>query len=85
MGDSVKVQGIVVDRDGRTVADATIVVVEGTSPMPEIALVSDACGRFALRLPRGRFLLEAQGEDARKGQTTIEVTSPLVETRIEVD
>lgn len=84
MSDAGTVQGVVVDREGRPVAEATIVVVEGTSPVPEIALVADSAGRFTLRLPRGRFTLEARGDGTAKGQTTIEVAGPLVETRIEV-
>lgn len=79
-----KVQGIVVDREGRAVAEATIVVAEGTSPVPEIAIVPDADGHFTLQLPNGRFTLEARGEGATRGRTTIEITGPLTEARIEL-
>lgn len=46
MSDSVNVLGIVHDRVGRAVAEATVVVVQGTSPVPEMALVCDAFGHF---------------------------------------
>ena len=36
-------------------------IVESTVPMPEIALLCDARGRFSLRLPPGRFTLRAHG------------------------
>jgi hypothetical protein len=78
------VHGVVVDDAGRPVAQATIVVVEGTAPVPEIALLADDHGRFALKLPRGRFTLEAQGDQGAKGRTTIDVEEPTLEARIEV-
>jgi Carboxypeptidase regulatory-like domain len=84
MSDAGTIEGIVVDGDGRPLALATIVVVKGTSPVPEIALVADDDGRFGLRLPHGRFTLEAQGEGGAKGHATIEVAGASLKTRIEV-
>lgn len=53
--------GQVVDARGAPVPDALVTIVAGTVPMPEIALMADADGRFALRLPDGRFTLRAHG------------------------
>ncbi|MDI6102661.1 carboxypeptidase-like regulatory domain-containing protein [Actinoplanes sp. NEAU-A12] len=53
--------GRVVDAAGRPVPYATVVIVAGTTPMPEIALRGDAEGRFGLRLPTGEFTLRAYG------------------------
>lgn len=53
--------GRVVDVGGAPVPRAHIVIVAGSVPMPEIALVSDDLGRFSLRLPPGVFTLQAHG------------------------
>jgi hypothetical protein len=53
--------GRVLDGNGRPVPYATVVIVSGSVPMPEIALRSDAGGRFGLRLPAGVFTLRAHG------------------------
>lgn len=84
MNDVGMVHGMVVDGDGRPLAQATIVVVGGTAPVPEIALVADDEGRFGLRLPHGRFTLEAQGEGGATGRITIDVSGPSQSARIEV-
>jgi len=53
--------GRVVDQRGDPVPDALVSIVAGTVPMPEIALLVDADGRFGLRMPHGRFTLRAHG------------------------
>ncbi|MEU8661539.1 hypothetical protein, partial [Actinoplanes philippinensis] len=50
---------------------ATVVIVAGSVPMPEIALLADADGRFGLRLPPGIFTLRAHGP-AGAGDTAVE-------------
>ncbi len=58
---SVERTGRVVDASGAPVPDALVTIVESTVPMPEIALMCDAGGRFSLRLPAGRFRFRAHG------------------------
>jgi carboxypeptidase family protein len=53
--------GRVVDASGAPVPDALVTIPESTVPMPEIALMCDAQGRFSLRLPPGRFTFRAHG------------------------
>ena len=53
--------GRVVDAGGAPIPNAPIVIVAGSVPMPEIALLSDQDGRFSLRLPPGTFRLRAHG------------------------
>lgn len=53
--------GRVVDETGAPVPEALVSIVASTVPMPEIALLSDSRGSFALRLPPGRFTLRAHG------------------------
>jgi hypothetical protein len=53
------------------VPDALVAIVESTVPMPEIALVCDARGRFSLSLPPGRFVLRAHGGGG-SGQAEVE-------------
>lgn len=68
-----EIAGRVVDAHGEPVPDALVVIVAGTVPMPEIALQADAQGRFALRLPDGRFTLRAH---AAGGSGEAEVERP---------
>lgn len=56
--------GIVVDANGNPVAGAAITVIESPVPMPEIAWVTDAAGRFRIALTPGRHVLSA---NAREG------------------
>jgi hypothetical protein len=53
--------GRVVDAGGAPGPNASIVIVTGSVPMPEIALLSDNAGRFSVRLPQGVFMLRAHG------------------------
>lgn len=64
--------GRVVDARGDPVPDALVVIVAGTVPMPEIALQADAQGRFALRLPAGRFTLRAHAAAGGSGEAEVE-------------
>lgn len=64
--------GRVVDQRGDPVPDALVSIVEGTVPMPEIALLVDAGGRFRLRLPDGRFTLRAHAAGG-SGDTEVEI------------
>ena len=63
---------IVVDASGRPVPEASVTIVAGTVAMPEIALLSDASGVVQLTLPRGRFILQADGPDEMRGKISIE-------------
>lgn len=75
-------RGVVVDHAGEPVPLAHVVVVAGSVPVPEIALVADEQGGFAINLPEGAFRLRAE-VSARVGE--VEVTVPRVEfVRIEV-
>ena len=65
--------GRVVDSTGAPVPHARIVIVSGSMPMPEIALVADGEGRFSLRLPPGVFTLRAHG---RTGTGDVTVQAP---------
>ena len=62
-----------VDADGGPVPDATVAIVAGSVPTPEIALLADDEGRFSLRLPPGVFTLRAHGPP---GAGEAEVKSP---------
>lgn len=63
--------GRVVDAHGAPAPDALVTVVAGTVPIPEIALMVDAEGRFTVRLPDGRFTLRAHGA-AGTGEADVE-------------
>jgi hypothetical protein len=61
--------------DGRPAADAMVSVPRSTVPVPELALVADAAGAVTLRLPPGRFTIEAFTEDGASGSTEVAVES----------
>ena len=61
MSHSTERRGQVVDASGVPVPGAHVVIVAGSVPMPEIALLCDDAGRFSLRLPPGAFTLRAHG------------------------
>jgi hypothetical protein len=65
-------QGQVLDTSGAPVPGARIVIVASTVPMPEIALLSDEQGRFALRLPPGHFTLRAHGPSGATGEAKVD-------------
>lgn len=71
MGGLTERHGRVVDSSGAPVANATIAIVTSTVPIPEIALLSDEDGRFALRLPPGRFMLRAHGPEGGMGEAEV--------------
>lgn len=68
--------GRVVDADGRPVAHAYIVIVDGPEPMPEIALLADEVGRFSVLLPPGRWTLRAHGTTGGTGETVAALPDP---------
>lgn len=66
-------RGVVVDVAGEPVAGAHVVVMEASMPLPEIALVADEQGAFAINLPEGTFRLRAEAAGCA-GE--VEVTLP---------
>lgn len=82
-GPAVDVRGYVVESSGEPVPGALVVIVESSVVMPELAVQCDDSGRFALRLPDGRFTFRAHAPDGRPGQATIEVPGDR-ELRIEI-
>jgi hypothetical protein len=62
------VEGRITDRQGRPIAGALVVprsLDEPSPPIPEIAIVSDEQGRYAWRLPPGRYQLSVSAEGYR--------------------
>jgi carboxypeptidase family protein len=76
--------GRVVDIDGTPVPLASVVIVAGSVPMPELALLTDEDGRFRLRLPRGRFTLRAHAPGA-SGEARVDATGAGGEILIVVE
>jgi carboxypeptidase family protein len=78
-----EIRGHVVDGSGAPVPGALVVIVESSVVMPELALQCDDSGRFAVRVPDGRFTFRAHAPDGRAGDATIELPGDP-ELRIEV-
>lgn len=61
---------------GRPVENATITVVRGPGPVPDIAPLTDSTGWFALGgLVPGRWVLLANGPGDETGETSVQVSS----------
>lgn len=76
--------GRVLDSTGAPVKGALIVIVSGTVPMPEIALVSDENGEFSLRLPPGKFRLRAQGAGGKVGEAEVSGPQSIADINITI-
>lgn len=74
------VRGRVVRMDnGEPVADATITVVSGAGPAPDIAPLTNDAGVFNLDgLPAGEWVLRAIGPDGETGEATAQVSAGSV-------
>lgn len=65
--------GRVTDENGAGVPDAIIAVERGTTPTPELAIVSGPDGTFTIALPDGSFRIGARTRDGRTGATEVSV------------
>lgn len=72
IGHQLERHGRVLDASGAPVPHALVLIAASSIPMPEIALQSDDKGRFALRLPAGRFTLRAHGPGGAVGEAHVE-------------
>lgn len=73
-------------QDGGPVADATVAMVRGPGPAPDIAFITDDAGGFVLRdLPRGKWVLSATSPDGLNRTATVYVfDNALSEVTIEL-
>jgi len=65
--------GVVIDGEGKRIADALVGVMWGTAPTPEISIRTDPLGNFRIDLPPGRFRLAGHAPDGRIGTIDVEV------------
>lgn len=73
-GDAAVIRGEVRDRNGDPVAGARVVISESPVPVPEIAAVTDAAGRFTLSAPAaGSYGLTAHAESPTAGVAKVDV------------
>ncbi|HEU4455515.1 MAG TPA: carboxypeptidase-like regulatory domain-containing protein [Longimicrobium sp.] len=76
-GPGAVVRGEVRGPDGRPVAGARVVITSSPVPVPEIAAVTDAAGRFALGAPApGEYAFTAHADDESAGTATGAVRVP---------
>ncbi len=73
---SAVISGVVLDSEGNPLADARVYFVEGPGPVPDIAALTDAQGRFRLSAPGSGLYLLAVAADGPEGvvRQTIPVT-----------
>ena len=68
------ITGRVTDGAGRPVAEAAVSFVAAPGPVPDIAAVTGADGRFALRAPMpGEYVVAATGPGELTGRVTVVV------------
>ena len=76
--------GQVVDVAGDAVADATVFVTSAPEPVPDIAAISDADGRFAFdSLPAGAYRIKAIGPDGGAGESEATLPGPRCVIRLD--
>lgn len=76
------VRGRVIDSDGHPAADARVMIVSGPAPAPDIALLTDDGGGFALNLPvPGQWTLLV-ASDSASTRMTLEVGPEGAQPRI---
>jgi hypothetical protein len=70
---------------GLPVENATVTVVKGAGPVPDIAPVTDSGGWFALDgLPPGEWVLRARGPDDETGQAKVTVLGDVARITIAI-
>ena len=68
------VTGVVRGPGGEQVAQARVFIARGPGPVPDIAALTDAEGRFTLSLPmRGSYEITSAAEGYVSSSTTVEV------------
>ena len=81
----VPIGGVVRDAAGRPVAVARVAFTAGPGPLPEIAALTDAEGRFVLSAPQpGRYELAVHGEDGSSAAATVDVPAAGADVVIEL-
>jgi hypothetical protein len=67
------IKGTVSDAAGSPISDVAIVIVEGTSPWPEMATYSSAAGAYQWLVDAGTYTLEASrdGYASARGEVTV--------------
>ena len=78
------VAGRVVDADGEPIAGATVSFISAPGPVPDIAGLSAADGRFVLDAPQpGRYVLAARDAGGARSEVAVDVgTVPPDEVEI---
>ena len=68
------IHGTVLDAAGRPVIAARVFYLAGPDPLPEVAALTDADGRFALAAARaGRYRLGGASDAAGAGEAEVDV------------
>lgn len=66
-------EGKIIDKHGVAIPNAIVSVIESSVPFPEIALLTDFDGQFAINFPNGKFILQAIGHD--NSNCKVEITN----------
>lgn len=76
MGKPGLISGAICNLRGKPVADARVYVTDGPVPLPDIAALTDADGRFALSVPAaGSYTFECSAEGFAPKRVTLNVVS----------
>ncbi len=80
------INGRVTDGAGRPVAEAAVSIVAAPVPVPDIAAVTGADGRFALPAPMpGEYVVAATGPGELRGRVSVVVGAEGLDAPSEVE
>lgn len=69
--------GLVLDQHGRPVSDARIMLEAGPVALPDVAMLCDELGHFALELPvAGRYTIQVLSDLAGMRRVTVHCPAP---------
>lgn len=79
------IDGVVRNRTGTPIGDAVIAVVDAPVPMPDIAALSSADGRFTLSAPApGFYTVHAAHPGHQPARVTVEVVAGGLRTEVTI-
>ncbi len=77
------ISGVVRDEHSNPVPGASVYVVDAPAALPDIALLTDGDGRFALSAPvAGRYTIEANAGIGTPARGTVEVGDGAIEIEL---
>lgn len=79
------IQGVVVDKNGKPIEGAIIMIVEGSSPFQEIAATSNENGEFLLdNIQNGTYVLQINFSE-KTLKNAIQISGKDIKTKVSIE